>query len=374
MHWARPTRQPALGLASAVLVIPVMVFLGVGWGGAEPSLLVLGPISTCSLPAIVLVAFWWNDWPGTTLRSPLGGLIDTLLVVVASIAFTVAAQAIVAHVDLRGVFNSGAAASHAPTFPATMPIAAVIFVVMLEVTLVSEKWPLRPVNPIAGGIAALAIAWGLGTLLYEGLVADTRLVPPDQFGAALVCVAVLQVAFYVVLRGWPFSLIRSRARRLGCANVIVAAGGVGVYLMLYRLAGLRPMTISARGGAVVAGGLVVGMQFEGWLDNTGRPTRARLSNLTGVAIAATLIYIGLSAFAHTSEWTRAEPDAWVAYAGLNAIGVAVILHVGIGRRWPFASTERRESQRASRAVASADTGSAVAAEPVRRVVSRRLAQ
>jgi hypothetical protein len=28
-------------------------------------------------------------------------------------------------------------------------------------------------------------------------------------------------------------------------------------------------------------------------------------------------------------------EDWIAYAGLNAVGVAVILHVTIARRWPF---------------------------------------
>ena len=30
-----------------------------------------------------------------------------------------------------------------------------------------------------------------------------------------------------------------------------------------------------------------------------------------------------------------EPEDWVAHAGLNAIGAGVILHVAIGKRWPF---------------------------------------
>jgi hypothetical protein len=37
-----------------------------------------------------------------------------------------------------------------------MPLAGAIFVAMLELTLVSEGWPLRRFNRFAGGIAALA--------------------------------------------------------------------------------------------------------------------------------------------------------------------------------------------------------------------------
>src|SRR5436189_50092 len=64
-------RQPALGLAGLVLVVPVAVVLGAGAGGLEPSLRVLGPLSTFGLPVVAMIAFWWEDWPGTRLKAPL---------------------------------------------------------------------------------------------------------------------------------------------------------------------------------------------------------------------------------------------------------------------------------------------------------------
>jgi hypothetical protein len=54
-------------------------------------------------------------------------------------------------------------------------------------------------------------------------------------------------------------------------------------------------------------------------------------------LVAAALYGALTALAHQANWTTATPEEWVAYAGLNAIGVGVILHVAIGRRWPFAS-------------------------------------
>lgn len=138
MWRARVAEQPTLGLAGITLVIPVMVVIAVGWGGPERSLFVLGPISTFALPAIAMIAFWWEDWPGTILRPPLTGLLDTVLVVIGGVLFTIAGQAVVAHFDLQGVFDPNAAAEHAPTFPDTMPLAGAIFVVMLELTLVTE--------------------------------------------------------------------------------------------------------------------------------------------------------------------------------------------------------------------------------------------
>jgi hypothetical protein len=314
-----------------------MVALGVGWGGPERSLLVLGPMSTFALPVIAMIAFWWEDWPGTMLRPPLTGLVDTLLVAVGGVMLTIAGQAVVEHVDLRGVFDPTPGADDAPTFPDTMPLAGAIFVAMLELTLVSEGWPLRRFNRFAAGLAALAVAWGIAILLHETLVAGDAPVPSGEFGAALVCIGVLQVGFYVVLRGWPFCMIGSRARRLGSANLAVIAGGFVVYLTLARAADLEPETISAVAGSAVAAGLVVGMLFEGWLDSVLPAARARLAKATGVAIATALLYLGLRAYAHAVGWTRAEPEEWIAYAGLNAIGAGVILHVAIGHRWPFAS-------------------------------------
>jgi hypothetical protein len=339
MHRARLARQPALGLAGITLVLPVMVVLGVGWGGPERSLLVLGPMSTFALPVIAMIAFWWEDWPGTVLRPPLTGLVDTVLVAVGGIALTIAGQAVVARVDLRGVFDPTAGAGHAPTFPGTMPLAGAIFVAMLELTLVSEGWPLRRFNRFAAGLATLAAAWGIGILLYQSLVAGDGPVQGGEFGGALVCIGVLQVAFYVVLRGWPFCLIESRARRLGSANLAVIAGGFVLYLALAGAANLDPATISAVAGSAVAAGLVVGMLFEGWLDSILPSARARLAKAAGVASATVLLYAGLRAYAHAVGWTHAEPDEWIAYAGLNAIGAGVILHVAVGHRWPFASPE-----------------------------------
>jgi hypothetical protein len=46
-----------------------------------------------------------------------------------------------------------------------MPLAGAIFVVMLELTLVSEGWPLRRLGRFTGGVAALAAAWAIGLAL-----------------------------------------------------------------------------------------------------------------------------------------------------------------------------------------------------------------
>jgi hypothetical protein len=335
---ARLARQPSLGLAGATLVIPVALVLGVGLGSAEDSLVVLGPISTFALPVVAMIAFWWEDWPGTMLRPPLSGLTNTALVVVGGVVLTTAGQAVVAHIDLRGVFDPTSVPGQAATFPATMPLGGAIFVAMLELTLVCEGWPLRRLDRLPAGAVALAVAWVAGVALYLALVAHNGPVPGAEFGAVLVCIGALQVWFYVVLRGWPFSGIASRTVRLTSANLAVIGGGSLAYLALAHAAGVEDTTISALAGSVVASGLVVGMLFEGWLDSLLSARRARLAHLAAVAAVAAVVYVALRAYAEAVSWTRAEPEEWIAYAGLNAIGAGVILHVAVGRRWPFAST------------------------------------
>jgi hypothetical protein len=329
----RLARQPGLGLAGIALVMPVAVALSAGLGGFERSLLVLGPLSTYALPVIAMIAFWWDDWPGTMLRVPLRGLADTLLVVCGGVALTIAAQAAVAHADLCGVFDPGVTPAHAPTFPATMTPAGAIFTAMLQLTLVSEGAPLRGLARVPAGAVAFAISCVAGVAVYE-LAVGTGLLSGGELGAVLVCVAMVQVGVYVVLRGWPFTVIGSRAGRLAAANAVVLAAGCGAYLAIAALSE-GPAAVAAVAGCVVAAGLIVGMLFDGWPDPLLAPAPARVAKLAAVALLSALLYAGLGGLARGADWSRAEPEEWTAYVALNAIGVGVILHVAIGRRWPF---------------------------------------
>jgi hypothetical protein len=151
----------------------------------------------------------------------------------------------------------------------------------------------------------------------------------------LICVGVWQVAFFVTLRGWPFAEIGPRWARLLAANAVVLGGGVATYLLLHDVAGWELGTISAACGSVIAAGLVAGLLFEGWAEGHFDEAGERAATLTGTALLALALYLLLTAYANGLEWTRTEPEDWVAYVGLNAIGLGVILHVAVGRRWPF---------------------------------------
>jgi hypothetical protein len=294
--------------------------LALGDGGADPSLLVLGPLVTFGLPVIAMVAFWWEDWPGTRLRSSWSGWADTILIAVLAVVLTAAGQAIVERLDLRGIFEPYPGPGHAPTFPATLALGGTAFVAMLELTLVCEGWPLRRLPTLPAGLAAVAVAWIVALAVYPALTG---------LGALLVLIGAWQVWWFVAWQGWPFSAISGRATRLLAANAVVLGGGWLTYVIAHDLAGLSGPRITAFAGAFVAAGLLLGMQFEGWMRN-------RWAVLAGIVVLGLVLEILLRSYADGRQWTRGDADAWIAHAGLNAIGVAVILHVGVGRRWPLA--------------------------------------
>jgi hypothetical protein len=228
-----------------------------------------------------------------------------------------------------------------------MPLAGAFFVATLQVTLVSEGWPLRRLGRLASGPVALLVAWAATLTLYLLLVRTSakpgsglysRIGGPlsgAEFGAVLTAIGLWQVWFYVAMRGWPFAQIASRAVRLPVANVTVIGAGVLIYVILRTGLGLTPQTVSALAGTALTAVLLHGMLFEALPRPTDHPTRERLITLAIVTIASAALYAALTALAHQAHWTTATSKEWVTYAGLNAIGLGVILHVGIGRRWPF---------------------------------------
>jgi hypothetical protein len=315
----------------------------------EASLRVLGPLSTFGLPVVAMIAFWWEDWPGTRLKAPLSGLLDTILVIVGAVLLTLLGQLVVGHLDLRGVFDSTPGPGHSATFPATLPLGGAFFAVMLQLTLVSEGWPLRRLGRLASGPIALAVAWAIALTLYLLLVKThpkpgSGLYPHSggalvggEFGAVLTAIGLWQVYVYIALRGWPFSALASRATRLLVANITVLAAGVLTYAILHGGVGLRPSTTTAVDGSLLTAVLLHGMLFEGPPRSPEHPARERALTSGVVVLLGAGLYGALTALAHQAHWTIATPEEWVAYAGLNAIGLGLILHVAIGRRWPFAT-------------------------------------
>lgn len=190
--------------------------------GRRIALLILGPISTFALPAVAVIAFWWNDWPGSRLTRSWTGLADTVLAAAAAVVLTIAGQAVIERPDVRAVFEAYRAPDLPVTFPATLPLAGAAFAAMLQLSLVCERWPLGGLGRSTSGIAALALSWAIGT---------------------------------------------------------------GAYFLLASLSYLPA------------------------------PQRA--------------------AYADGVHWIRATPDDWITTAALSFAGAGIILHTGIGLRWPF---------------------------------------
>ena len=227
-----------------------------------------------------------------------------------------------------------------------MPLAGAAFVAMLELTLVSEGWPLRRLGRFTAGVAALAFAWVVALAVYllavdfdappgSGLASRHGPLSGEVLGAILVVIGAWQVWWFVAWSGWPFTSVQRRWLRLLAANAVVLGGGVLTYVASHDVAGVDPATISAVAGTVVAAGLLVGMLFEGWLHARLPPAGERAATLAAVAALAVPLYLLLRDYADTVDWTRAGAEEWIGHAGLNAIGVGIILHVAIGRRWPF---------------------------------------
>jgi hypothetical protein len=350
--------QPWLGVGGLLLGAAVFFALALGTGSTRTSLLILGPISTFALPAVAMVAFWWNDWPGSRFTTPWTGLIDTLLVAAAAVVLTIAGQAIVERSDLRGVFEASPGPGVPATFPATLALAGAAFTAMLQLSLVCERWPLGGGGRLRSGIAALPISWAIGIGAYflfvnlDAMPAAERAaglrnpggpIAGPEFGSALTAVGLWQAVFFIALRGWPLNTITRRPARLLAGNALVVGLGALAYLVFRNLAHWQPDAISAACGCIISATLIVAMLFDGWPAARLPPAPARALTLALTALVALALDRALAAYADSIRWTRATPNEWITTAALSFIGAGIILHVGIGLRWPFARTTTQQN-------------------------------
>jgi hypothetical protein len=350
----RLAAQPWLGLGGLLLAAVVFFALALGMGSTAASLLVLGPISTFALAGVAMVAFWWNDWPGSRLTTPWVGLTDTVLVVAIAVVLTIAGQAVVERPDIRAVFEATPGPGVPTTFPATLALGGASFAAMLQLSLVCERWSFGGLGRIKSGVVALVLSWAIGAGAYF-LFVNVDSVPAAEraavglrnpggpvavadFGTALIAVGVWQTILFIALRGWPVNTIAGRTRRRLAGNALVIGLGVGTYAVLRDAAGLSPGIIGAVCGCVVSAALMVAMLFEGWpAALLRRPAAGRVLTLVLTAVVAVVFYYALAGYADGVRWIRATPDDWITTAALSFLGTGIILHVAIGLRWPFAA-------------------------------------
>jgi hypothetical protein len=324
--------QPRQGLTGLLFVLPVTVLLAAAAGGPEHSLVVLAPITTFALPLVAMIAFWWEDWPGSLLRGAWSGLYDTVIVVIGGLVLTLLGQGVVNGFDPVGVVAPGP--GHPAAYPATLGLAAGIFTIMLQLTLVCERWPLDGMGRLRAGVVALVVCWGLGVLAYLAAV-RSHLVTSEEYGAWLAVLGVWQMIWYVALRGWPFARIPRRSVRLVLANVVVLACTVITYQVAVHGVGVQPGRVSPVAGAGIASVLVVSMLFEAWpaIRLTPLPGRS-LAVVLVVALTALLTWV-MPAVARGIGVPADHVDSWVTHATLNCLSLGVILHVAVWQRWPY---------------------------------------
>jgi hypothetical protein len=86
------------------------------------------------------------------------------------------------------------------------------------------------------------------------------------------------------------------------------------------------------------------MLLEGFLAPRLGPVAERAVLAAGVGALAAALGLGLAALATGIAFERADAADWVEHVTLNALGVSTILHVAIGRRWPFGGPAGGEDQ------------------------------
>ena len=281
-------RAPGLLLWSC----PIAALLAVGRGRRRSaSLLVLGPLVTFALPLIAMVAFWWEDWPGTRLRAELVGLgrhrADRRR---RGRADRASARRSPAGSTCAGIFDPrrGPARADLPGHAAAGRRR-----VRGDAPADAGRRGLAAAAParVPAGLSALAASWAVALVVYCCSPRSTRRPgrrrrargpsPGPTSARLLVLIGAWQVLFFVVWRGWPFTRdpgprravavrARRRARRRGSLTFVVAR----------RRRGRRSARSPPRPACFVAAGLLVGMLFEGWL--------ARTSPARGLAVAVVL--------------------------------------------------------------------------------------
>jgi hypothetical protein len=349
--------QPRAGAAGLVIVLAVAAVLGIV-PGLQRSLEIIGPASTFCLPMLAVAALWWKGWPFAKLSRLAGGLATLGLIVASGIVLTAIGMAVTGNFQLSHLFGTAAEAAqgHMVTFPFTVPLAAFVFVTMLQLTFVCGQWPFHRLSSVVGGFAALAASWAIGLAGYE-LLANWDFVPAaarhaiglrnpggpvnalDLVGI-LLCVVIFQMTLFFLLQGYPVSLIKSRPLYLAVSNATTIGGGILLWWILNSGLGLSSPQVSEVAGVIVAGTLIAGLLFEGWPARAvGNPALSRLALLGTAGAVAVIAGFALRAISLTATWTGDPPQLWVAVMSLNFIGAFVIVHAAVFRRWPLPTGE-----------------------------------
>lgn len=341
--------QPFVGFLTLLVVGILWVLLSVAFG-APQSLDTIAASSTFWLPVLIVVAAWWHGWPGSLTKSrPGAGIVNTVIFIVAALVLTGIAQVIVGKADFGAIFHSGGTF---PTFPFLIPLAATIFVAMLQVTFVCDRWPFERMKPIPAGLSAFVLCWAIGLLVYFTVVNWNFLPAPARaamglrnpggpvnaldFIAWLICLVPYQIIFFQLLSGWPFREFENKVSRLVTSNVFVVGAGWLTYLFLANVLRWPGPTIVGAVGTVAVGVNFSSMAFEDYPFHHEKPSMARLGLVMNTLGMAFLTYFVLQAIGNTlATWTNPPVQLWIGINSLNFIAPEVILFYAIWGRWPL---------------------------------------
>ena len=343
----RGISHPLLGIAGLAFVVLAVVLLGMMPDKVSALTTTITAI-TFGLPVLIVTTLWWGGWPFQSMSRGAGGWARFIFIIVATLVLTGIGQAVTGAFDFGWMFGTEGAFG---IFPYGFVLAASIFIPMLQLTFVTGKAPFHTMSPVAGGIAALATSWALGLAQYFFLLhwiggPGTPPAPPTvgngaiyalDWPAVLLSIVVLQMVFFVLLKGWPFSAITNGVLRFIVVNIFTLGGGVLLFTGLIAL-GLTGNQISAIAGSVTAAVILMEILFDGWPfrgpDSAGtRVGKLIVMGLLTWGLYALLLTVGSIGY---PEGPDAPPtELWVAGIGLNIIAAFAITHVAVFGRWPF---------------------------------------
>lgn len=348
-HWYG--RQPTIGFLMLLYVGIIWYVIGILFGPLR-SIETMGGPTTFWLPVLIVIAAWWHNWPGSLIKNRLGaGLANTVIMIILMYILTGVGQLIVeGHLQIHSLFESN---GPNPTFPFLIPLAATIFVSMLQLTFVCARWPFDRMNNIAAGACAFVLVWVVGVVVNLTLINWDNIPAPVRHAiglrnpggpvnaldliAWLVSIVILQLIFFQVLDGWPFRNFERQSTQLVVSNVFVIGGGWLIYLFEKDVLHYPVPVIVAIGGAVAVGCNISTLVFESYPFHQEKPYLARLGlvmNVVGIAFVAFIVVksVGLAA---QSKWTTVPVELYVATICLNFIAPVIIFIYLVYGRWPF---------------------------------------
>jgi hypothetical protein len=352
--------QPAVGVIGVCVASTLCLLLGLAVAPLV-SLQILGSVTTFALPILIASALWWHGWPVRSSSRAASGLINTLLIAGLAVVLTALAQVIIGRGDLAHLLSTtpaghGPGRPPFPSYPWTLPLAALIFLTMIQLTFVCDRRPLSRLGTPGAGIAAIGVSWIVGLAAYELLANWNAVVPPPVQQALglsnpggpvsafnllgwTLCVAVWSVVVFISLKGRGFGRIASVPARLVAGNLATIALGWATFLLLSGPIDLTLPEIAAVCGTVIAASLVATLILEGWPSRLAHAPAARDGALLlTIAVLAAIMFIVLKALGDAgTTWQPTNPVyLWMTVCALNFIAAGSILWYGVFRRWPVA--------------------------------------